>query len=106
MPGGYRAFNYVWDGGKPPRYWVVLVILLFCFLLVWLLTVHFLPSTSSIKSDNLHSVPRFAGNRIEFYPPVLVWVADYGLFVMMVWLFLLGLIMAFKRTAVPTASGK
>src|SRR5208282_5168436 len=97
LPGGSRASIHVWDEGKPPRYWVVLAILLLCFVAFWLLTVYFLPNAASAKPDNLHTVPRFVGNRIEFFPVLLVWVVDYGLFVVMVWLFLLGLIMAVKR---------
>jgi uncharacterized membrane protein YhaH (DUF805 family) len=107
LPGGPRVNIHVWEEGRPPRYWVVFAILLLCFVAFWLLTVYFLPSASSAKPDNLHSVPRFVGNRIEFFPAVLVWVVDYGLFVVMVWLFLLGLIMAVKRTSVPKGtSGK
>jgi hypothetical protein len=107
LPGGSRTHIHVWDEGKPPRYWVVLAILLLCFVLFWLLTVFFLPNAGSVKPDNLHSVPSFVGNRMEFFPVPLVWVADYGLFAVMVWLFLLGLIMAVKRTSVPKGqSGK
>jgi hypothetical protein len=107
LPGGSRVFIYVREEGKPPRYWVVLAILLLCFVLLWLLTVYFLPKASSAKPDNLHSVPRFVGNRIEFFPGLLVWIVDYGLFVVMVWVFPLGLIMAVKRTPVPRGtSGK
>jgi hypothetical protein len=101
LPGASSRFTYVWNEGKPPRYWVVLAVMLLIFVFFWVLTIHYLSSFARVKPDPMHSVSMMEGNVVRYYPPVVIWIAYYGLFIVMAWMFILAVIMAFKRTMVP-----
>ena len=100
MPGGGRPFTYVWVDGKAPRYWTVMAIALCVFVLCWFSIIGNLPRFATTKPDSIHSLSIMKGSFIQYYPPVVVWIAEYGLFMVMGWIFVLALIMAFKRTVV------
>jgi hypothetical protein len=100
LPGGSRLHTPVWIDGKAPRYWVVMAVALLLFSLSWVLIIHYLHSFATTKPDAMHSLSMMTGNHVQYYPRIVVWVAEYGLFVVMVWMFILALIMAFKRRMV------
>jgi hypothetical protein len=100
LPGGSRLYEPVWVDGKAPRYWAVMAVALILFSVSWVLIIWYLQGFATTKPDALHSLSMMKGNHIQYYPPVVVWVAEYGLFVVMVWVFILALIVAFKRTMV------
>ena len=101
MPGAGRPFKYVWVDGKAPRYWTVMAIALCAFVLCWVSIISNLPRFAAAKPDTIHSYPMMGnGSSIHYYPSVVVWIAEYGLFIVVAWMFVLALIMAFKRTMV------
>lgn len=73
-------------------------LLIFCLSCV--LIIRYLPNFATTKPDATHSLAMMNGNHVQYYPPLAVWITEYGLFVVMVWTFILALIMAFKRTSV------
>jgi hypothetical protein len=100
MPGGIRAYTYVWKDGKAPRYWATFWLLLLVFVLIWIMVVRDLEHFAKLKPDGIHSFAMMKDDEIRYYPPAVIWFSYYGLFIAMGWLLLLGIIMAFKRTAV------
>jgi hypothetical protein len=104
LPGGSRYFKVVWTGGKPPRYWVILSIPFLAFCLVWVLFKVFFWRFGQNMPDSMHSSARFFYGRIYYFPALVLWMHDFGLFVVMAWIFVLGVIMAFYRKMVPRDS--
>jgi hypothetical protein len=100
MPGGSRNHRFVWIDGKPPRYWVVLGILFLVFVLLWILALINFERFGRPAPDSFHSTAVLEDTGIRFYPPFLFWLVYLGLFVVMAWMFGLGVIMAFKRKIV------
>jgi hypothetical protein len=70
------------------------------FVFLWISIISNLRRFATTEPDRIHSFSIMNGNRIHYYPPVVVWIAEYGLFIVMAWLFILALVMAFKRTMV------
>jgi len=101
VPGGTRAYKFVWVNGKPPRYWTILAIALLLFSLFWVMLAHFFWRFGLTHSDALHSSSRFFDDKVYYFPAVVLWLHDYGLFVVMAWMFVLAVIMAFYRRMVP-----
>jgi hypothetical protein len=97
MVGGTRSHKFVWVDGKPPRYWVCLAILFLAFVLLWILAVATFERFGRPTPDSFHSVAALEDSGLKFYPPVVFLLVYRGLFVIMAWLFVLGLIMAFNR---------
>jgi hypothetical protein len=100
VPGLRRSFKYVWIEGRPPRYFVQLGIGLMGFVCVWSLLAVFGGKLAVSNPDGFHRTPFPYHGSVVYFPPGVVWLVYHGLFVVMGWLFLLGLIMAFKREAV------
>ena len=100
MPAG-AGIKAVWVDGKPPRYWTISGILLLVFVCLWLLAVLNLGKLGRPVPDALHPVAVLEGSHNQFYPGPLFFLVHRGLFVIMGWTFVLGVIMAFKRKMVP-----
>ena len=101
MPGGRRTHDYVWTDGKPPRAWVICGLLLLVFVGFWILLLVNGDRFESPVRDRFHSLAVMHDSRVVFYPAALFWFVNYGLFVIMGWMFILGVVMAIKRKAVP-----
>lgn len=99
MLGG-MAYTYVWKDGKAPRYWATFWLFLLIFVLVWIMVITNIEDFARVKPDGLHSFAMMKDNEIRYYPLAIIWLSYYGLFIVMGWLLLLGIIAAFKRTAV------
>ena len=97
MPGG-RKFETVWIDGKPPRYWSTSRNCLIVFFLVWVCVLGFLPKFGSVTKDSTHSSPMMYAGRMFYFPPIVIGMMRYGLFIMMGWMLFLGIVAAFKRT--------
>ncbi len=100
MPGCGRI-KVVWVDGKPPRYWVILGLTFLSFCLVWLMLDHFFRRFGLTHPDTLHSSSRLFDGKVYYFPAMILWLHDYGLFVMMAWMFVLAVIMSFYRRMVP-----
>jgi hypothetical protein len=100
MPGG-RVYKFVWVDGKPPRYWTICAIALLLFALGWLTLAHFFLRFGLTHPDAMHSSSRVFDDKVYYFPAAVLWLHDYGLFVVMAWMFVLALIMAFHRRMVP-----
>jgi hypothetical protein len=100
VPGSRRSFKYVWVDGKPPRYFVGLGIGLLAFVCIWLGLLILGDRFAVSAPDTLHRAPLLRHGRVVYLPPGVVWLVYQGLFVVMGWLLLLGIVMAFKRQAV------
>ncbi len=117
MPGGGRYHKFVWTGGKPPKYWVALGSAFLVFCLVWVMVEIFFwrlgqPSMVEIlfwrlgqpSPDSIHSSSRLYDGKLYYFPTIVLWLHDFGLFVVMAWMFVLAAIMAFHRKVVPRNS--
>jgi hypothetical protein len=67
---------------------------------VWIWLAYSAQDFAKSQPDAVHMVSRTVGSRIYYYPRVILWIRDYGLFVIMAWTFILGVIMASKRSAI------
>lgn len=97
MPGSASKVTRVWTEGKPPGYWMALALGLLVFTVLWAFDFYFLSDFGVSRLDAGHSVARLEGTHVKYYPALQYWFANLGLFVIMAWLLLLGLIMVFKR---------
>lgn len=104
LPGGSRHYKLVWTDGKPPKYWVVLgsAFLAFCF--VWVALEVFFRRLGQTAPDSVHSTSRFYDGKLYYFPPIVLWLHDFGLFVVIAWMFVLAAIAAFYRKMIPRNS--
>ncbi len=104
LPGGSRYYKFVWIDGKPPKFWVVLGsgFLAFCF--AWVMLEIFFWRFSQAVPDSMHSSPRLYDGKLYYFPTTVLWLHDFGLFVVMACMFILAAIMAFYRKLVPRNS--
>jgi hypothetical protein len=100
MPGGARI-KTAWVDGKPPRYWTVFGIALLLFVCLWVFAALNIRRFGRPTPGSFHSVAMLEGGSIRFYPAILFRLATRGLVIVMVWTFVLGVVMAFKRKIVP-----
>ena len=100
MPG-FGRIKVVWVDGKPPRYWVFLGLAFLSFSLVWLMLELLFWRFGQTHPDGMHSSSRLLSEKVYYFPAIVLWLHDYGLFVEMAWMFVLGVIMAFYRKMVP-----
>jgi hypothetical protein len=100
VPGGSRI-KVVWVDGKPPRYWVILGLTFLSFCLFWLMLELFFWRFGQAHPDGVYSSSRLGGDKVRYLPAIVLWLHDYGLFVVMAWMFVLAVIMAFYRKMVP-----
>jgi hypothetical protein len=103
LPGGARM-KVVWIDGKPPKYWVLLgrAFLAFCF--VWVMVAIFFRRFGQTVPDSFHSSSRLYDGKLYYFPPIVLLLHDFGSFVVMAWMFVLAVIMAFYRKMVPRDS--
>jgi hypothetical protein len=104
LPGGSRYYKYVWTDGKPPKYWVVLGIVFLAFCIVWVMLEIFFWRFGQPVPDSIHSASRLYDGKLYYFPTIVLWLHDFGLFVVMAWMFVLAAIMAFYRKMVPRNS--
>jgi hypothetical protein len=103
LPGGSRI-KYVWVDGKPPKYWVILGVAFLVYCAVWILLVVFFWRFARSAPDALHFSSRMYNNKIYYFPSFVMWLHDFGLFIVMGWMFVLAAIMALYRKMVPRDS--
>ena len=101
LPGGSRYFKLVWTAGKPPKYWVVLASTFLAFCLGWVTLEILFWRFGQTVHDSIHSSSRLYDGKVYYFPPIVLWLHDFGLFVVMAWMFVLAAIMAFYRKMVP-----
>jgi len=104
LPGGGRYHKFVWTGGKPPKYWVALGSAFLVFCLVWVMVEIFFWRLGQPSPDSIHSSSRLYDGKLYYFPTIVLWLHDFGLFVVMAWMFVLVAIMAFYRKMVPRNS--
>ena len=103
MPGGAR-YKVVWIDGKPPKYWVLLGRAFLAFCVVWVMLEILFWRFGQTVQDSIHSSSRLYHGKLYYFPPIVLWLHDFGLFIMMAWMFVLAVIMAFYRKMVPRNS--
>src|SRR6266567_2768667 len=92
------------DRREAAKYWVVLgsAFLAFCF--AWVLLEIFFSRFRQTVPDSIHSSSRLYEGKLYYFPTIVLWFHDFGLFVVMAWMFVLAAIMAFYRKMVPRNS--
>src|SRR5216684_3582526 len=103
LPGGAR-YKVVWIDGKPPKYWVLLGRAFLAFCVVWVMLEILFWRFGQTVQDSIHSSSRLYHGKLYYFPPIVLWLRDFGLFIMMAWMFVLAVIMAFYRKMVPRNS--
>jgi hypothetical protein len=104
LPGGSRHHKFVWADGKPPKYWVILATAFLAFCFIWVLLVVFFWRFGQAVPDSMHSSARLFDGKIYYFPAFVLWLRDFGLLIVMAWMFILAVIMAFYRIMVPRDS--
>ena len=104
MPGGGAPYKVVWIDGRPPKYWVFLGGAFLAFCLAWVILVMLFWRFGQTVPDSIHTSSRFYDGKLYYFPPIVLWLHDCGLFVVMAWMFILAAIMAFYRKMVPRDS--
>jgi len=99
LPGGSRNFNfeYVWIKGRPPRYLKAFALLFLIFAVLWGVDFYILIHSAVAVRDSLHSVAQMGEKGTLYYPWPEYWFAYAGVYVVLGWIFALGVIMAFHR---------
>ncbi len=100
MPGASQI-KVVWIHGKPPKYWVILGVAFLAFCAAWILLALSFWRFARSASDAMHTSSRMYNNKIYYFPSFVLWLHDFGLFIVMGWMFVLGAIMVFYRKMVP-----
>jgi hypothetical protein len=101
LPGGRRYYKFVWTDGKPPKYWVALGSAFLAFSFAWVMLEIFFWRLGQTAPDSIHSSFRLHEGKLYHFPTLVLWLQDFGLFVVMAWMFVLAAIMAFYRKLVP-----
>ena len=104
LPGGGAPYKVVWVDGKPPKYWVLLGRAFLAFCLVWVMLQIFFWRFGQTSPDFIHSSSRLYDGKLYYFPPIVLWLHDFGLFIVMAWMFVLAVIIAFYRKMVPRNS--
>ena len=104
LPGVGGHIKFVWTDGKPPKYWVFLCGAFLVFCLAWVTLAIFFSRFGQVVPDSMHSASRLYDGKLYYFPTFVLWLYDFGLFIVMVWMFVLVAIMAFYRKMVPRDS--